>query len=101
MQNMSLTNKISIIKVSGDLNDRTSAAKLKEQFDKLYRDGALNIMVDLSLTEEINMHGIGKLLYMHKKITMKGGSMEVSKNIKKVVREVFDDLLLSRLFFKK
>lgn len=64
--------------IDRSLSDET-ANKLKSEALKIIETGGRKILLDLSETSYIDSSGIGKLLFINKKLISIGGSLEINK----------------------
>ncbi len=60
------------------------ASDLKDKAVELLESGITKLSLDLSKTEYINSSGIGKLLFLNKKLEKAGGKFEIIKIHKKL-----------------
>lgn len=95
--NVRENNGRTIVIVQGDMDNENAAKTFRETMYELLTAGKKNAVIDLSLVESINSHGIGKLLLFYKKFKDAGGELRISSP-KGHVKEVFETLMLDRLF---
>lgn len=83
--------KVSESSLSGDI-----AVKLKSMVVESIEEGALNIDLDLSETNYIDSSGIGKLLFINKKLAAIGGSLRIPK-ISTTLYDFLDSLTITKV----
>jgi anti-anti-sigma factor len=69
------------------------AQKLKDSLNKLIDDGAKNFYLDLSSPQFIDSSGVGKLLFLNKKVLLEKGTFVIEK-INPKLRDFFSSLAL-------
>lgn len=85
-----------IIKViDRSLSDET-ADSLKAEALKIIEDGGKKILLDLSDTSYIDSSGIGKLLFINKKLLSIGGNLEIDK-INKTLYSFLESLTITKV----
>ena len=77
--------------LSGD-----TAAEFKIKAVDVMNSGEKNIDIDLSKTEYIDSSGIGKLLFLNKKLANGGGKLSIIK-INKTLYEFLDSLAITKV----
>ncbi|MBN2617394.1 MAG: STAS domain-containing protein [Spirochaetales bacterium] len=86
----------SIISVDDTELTGETVDELKEEAVRLIDQGEKNIILDLSKTEYIDSSGIGKLLFINKKLISFGGKMEII-NITDSLFNFFETLALDKV----
>ncbi len=86
-----------VIVVNGDLDNEQAAKELRDALSEILTSGKKHAVIDMGLVESINSYGIGKLLLFYKKFKDVDGELRVC-SLKGHVKEVFETLMLDRLF---
>lgn len=68
-----------LITVMGSSLAGKDSIELKTRTISLIDDGVVNICLDLSMPEFIDSSGIGKLLFMNKKVELVGGKFSITQ----------------------
>jgi len=82
------------VKASSLLKDE--AAELKEVAQELIQQGVKDLSVDLSNTQYIDSSGIGKILFLNKKLSAVGGVFSIHA-ISGKLYEFFDSLAITKV----
>lgn len=85
-----------LVKVSESSLSGDTAVKLKSLVVESIEQGALYIDMDLSETNYIDSSGIGKLLFINKKLTALGGSLKITK-ISTTLYDFLDSLTITKV----
>lgn len=83
--------KVSESSLSGDV-----AVKLKSTVVESIEDGSIFVDLDLAETNYIDSSGIGKLLFINKKLGGMGGSLKISK-ISTTLYDFLDSLTITKV----
>ncbi len=86
-----------VVVVQGDMDNEQAARTFRETMYELLSSGKKEAVIDMSMVDSINSHGIGKLLLFFKKFKDAGGELRISSP-QGHVKEVFETLMLDRLF---
>ena len=79
------------ISLAGDLS-----ADFKKKAVEVIESGIININLDLSKTEFIDSSGVGKLLFLNKKLEKAEGKLKISA-ISNVLYDFLDSLAITRV----
>ncbi|WP_028974375.1 STAS domain-containing protein [Spirochaeta cellobiosiphila] len=74
----------------------SEATQLKEIAQELIQDGVTEISLDLSKTQYIDSSGIGKILFINKKLTSINGTFAI-EIIGRKLYEFFDSLAITKV----
>ncbi len=86
-----------IVIVDTNLDRADSANAFKEVLRELYEEGEKEIVLDLGHVKMIDSNGIGKILMFYKRFSEIGGSLYYLAPLEGLVKEIFDNLLLTKL----
>lgn len=70
--------------------------QLKVEAVKIIEDGEKKLILNLSKTNYIDSSGIGKLLFINKKLNTNGGSLEIM-NITPILLHFFETLAIDKI----
>lgn len=73
------------------------AAKMREEFKKMFDKGQKFFAVDFSTTDYIDSTGLGVLVGIHKKVLEMGGTLKLV-GVKGNVRDIFELTRLTKVF---
>ncbi|MGL1894549.1 MAG: STAS domain-containing protein [Spirochaetaceae bacterium] len=73
-----------------------TAIDLKNEAIKLIESGEVNLQLDLSRTDYIDSSGIGKLLFLNKKLKGLGGELSIIK-ITPILYEFLESLTIDKI----
>ena len=85
-----------ILTVEDKSLSRETAAELKEKALSAIESGSRNIVLDLSLPRYIDSSGIGKILFLSKKLQTLQGELTIPK-INPTLYEFLDSLAISKV----
>lgn len=86
-----------IVIVDTNLDRADSANEFKDVLRDLYEEGERNIVLDLSQVKMIDSNGIGKILMFYKRFSAIGGELYYRAPLEGLVKEIFNNLLLTKL----
>ena len=90
------TGEAAVLIVNEDSLAGDEAMELKNRAVELLDSGIMNISLDLSQPEYIDSSGIGKLLFMHKKVNKVSGSFSIIK-INQTLYDFLDSLAITKV----
>lgn len=84
-----------MMKLHGSFDDSDAAAVFKSSIDEHIKNFEHDIVLDLSGVDNINSHGIGKILYYYKKLGDKAGELYYHGPLHGQVKDFFEELMLT------
>ncbi len=85
-----------ILTVEDKSLSRDTATELKEKALSAIESGSRNLVLDLSVPQYIDSSGIGKLLFLNKKLQTLQGELTIPK-INQTLYEFLDSLAISKV----
>jgi len=94
--NQSVEGSVTVLRVDSESLVKDEALLLKKTAISVIDSGTANLKLDLSRTKFIDSSGIGKLLFLNKKINQLNGTFEISA-INKQLWDFLDSLALTKV----
>lgn len=88
---------VTSVRIEFDIDSEKNVGMMIEGLDEALKQSPGPIMVDLSSARIVNTYGVGQLLAYRKKFKEQGRDLRVRLG-KGFIRDVFDTMLLSKLF---